>query len=208
MNRWLLAFGSLTAIVVGIGVALAVAGVFDGDGASSDKTQGDGDENADTAALCVEGADDCNDLIDDAAGGDGAAGTCLEGEPECNDTPDVSQVCAEDAADCDDAIDELAADDPSRPFDFATDCDYDVCESRAIPNSRADLESRLGPDAGEIVFEDIEYQEWPDACLGLAGPGDICAQVITFGWVIVFQVDGQSYEYHTDLTGNNVRLAE
>ena len=50
MNRWPLALGPLTAIVIGVVVALAVAGVFDG---GSGDSPGDG-EQADTAALCIE----------------------------------------------------------------------------------------------------------------------------------------------------------
>ncbi len=46
--------------------------------------------------------------------------------------------------------------------------------------------------------------EWPDACLGIAQPGIMCAQVITPGALIVLAVNGQHYEYHTDQTGNQI----
>ncbi len=59
MNKWPIALGSLSAIVVAVVAALAVAGVFDSD---SDRGGGNG-EQADTAALCIEGAEDCEDTI-------------------------------------------------------------------------------------------------------------------------------------------------
>jgi len=59
MNKWPIALGSLTAAVVGVIAVLAVAGVFDSD---SDVGPFDG-EQADSAALCIEGAEDCEDTI-------------------------------------------------------------------------------------------------------------------------------------------------
>lgn len=217
MKRWMVPFGSLTAIVVGVIVALAVAGVFGSDDASGDKAQGEGDENVDTAALCVEGAEDCDDMIEAGdGGGDDAARTCLAGEPECNDTPDVSQLCAEDVPDCEDTGDEPAPapddpvtnDNPLIPPDNDCAADVDACKERVIEIARADLRDWTGAELGTVLVESAEYQEWPNACLGVAGPNDLCAEVITPGFVIVLQANGQGYEYHADLTGESIKLAE
>lgn len=59
MSKWPLALGSLTAAVIGIVVALVVAGVFDSDSGAG---PADG-EQAKTAALCVDGAEDCEDTV-------------------------------------------------------------------------------------------------------------------------------------------------
>lgn len=61
----------------------------------------------------------------------------------------------------------------------------------------------LGADIGVVDYEQVE---WPDACLGLADEGEMCAQVITPGWRMVFNVNGQELEFHTDETGENIRI--
>lgn len=63
-----------------------------------------------------------------------------------------------------------------------------------------------------LLPEDIrivasERIEWQDACLGISSPGQMCAQVITPGFRIRLEANGKSYEFHTDLTGSDVRLA-
>ncbi len=55
---------------------------------------------------------------------------------------------------------------------------------------------QISPDAVEVVA--VEAVEWPDACLGAAGPDEMCAQVITPGYKITLAVAGQEYVYHTD----------
>jgi hypothetical protein len=51
-----------------------------------------------------------------------------------------------------------------------------------------------------------QEQEWPDSCLGMAGPDEMCLQAITPGWLVLLSVNGQTYEAHTDRTGDSVRL--
>lgn len=60
-----------------------------------------------------------------------------------------------------------------------------------------------GPDVEIVSYEAVE---WPDACLGLAEEGEMCAQVVTPGWLIVFNANGQELEFHTDESGENVRI--
>ena len=61
---------------------------------------------------------------------------------------------------------------------------------------------------GEIDTVSVTPQEWPDACLGLAESGELCAQVITPGYevVLVLVEQGFTYTYRTD-NATNVRLA-
>ncbi len=59
---------------------------------------------------------------------------------------------------------------------------------------------------GELGIESAAFQEWSNSCLDAAAEGEACAEVITPGFVIVIEVEGTSYEYHTDLNGN-LRLA-
>jgi hypothetical protein len=54
--------------------------------------------------------------------------------------------------------------------------------------------------------EDIEPKDFPDASLGVPEPGMTYAQVITPGYVILLNAEGETYEYHA--AGERVVLAE
>ena len=63
---------------------------------------------------------------------------------------------------------------------------------------------------GGASIVSVERVSWPDSCLGLARPDEVCAQVITIGYRVVVSRDGKQLEYHTDLNGGNggARLVE
>ncbi len=50
--------------------------------------------------------------------------------------------------------------------------------------------------------------EWNDTSLGCPMPGMAYAQVITPGFRLVFEYQGQQSEYHTDQDGSNVVTCE
>ncbi len=77
----------------------------------------------------------------------------------------------------------------------------------ALVQAQAALAAQLGIAAEAIVLVAAEPVEWPDACLGLAQAGEMCAQVITPGYRMVLAADGKHYTVHTDQTGGQVRLA-
>jgi hypothetical protein len=52
----------------------------------------------------------------------------------------------------------------------------------------------------------VERVEWPDACLGARRPDEACAEVITPGYRVIVERDGEKVEYHTDL-GGKYRIA-
>jgi hypothetical protein len=56
----------------------------------------------------------------------------------------------------------------------------------------------------------LEAQQWladqMDACLGLGGPDEMCAEVITPGWHLVFSVDGEEYEIRTNEDASSIRM--
>lgn len=70
------------------------------------------------------------------------------------------------------------------------------------------LANELGVQVQDVQLLSSEQVDYSDACLGLGGPDEICAQVITPGWRAVFEVNGQQYEVRTDETGTTIRLAE
>lgn len=77
----------------------------------------------------------------------------------------------------------------------------------AVLRGREWLAEELGVATDQIEVVRMEEVEWPDACLGLSRPDKMCAQVITPGWLIIFEVDGEQYEVHTDETGSSIRMA-
>lgn len=65
------------------------------------------------------------------------------------------------------------------------------------------LRNKFG-DATEFKLISIEAREWPDSCLGQSAPNIRCAQAITSGFRMVWEVNGQQYVYHTDKAGNAI----
>jgi hypothetical protein len=61
-----------------------------------------------------------------------------------------------------------------------------------------DLAGRQGLAPEAVRVASVEAVEWPDASLGCPQPGMMYAQVITPGYRVVLEAEGQTYEYHTD----------
>ena len=78
----------------------------------------------------------------------------------------------------------------------------------AAENVRGLLARQLHLDPAAVVITRATPIEWPDACLGTAAEDEICAQVVTPGFDLAFEVDGATYRYHSDLTGSRARLVE
>jgi hypothetical protein len=152
-------------------VALAAAGVFDG---GSDASPGDG-EQAETAALCIEGAEDCEDTVTAPAGG---------GDEVADATPP------------DDG-------DPDQPVSN-DNSGTDEGEALAIEAAFAELEAMGGPPATEVDVSSVESVTWNDACLGVETPGIACAQVITPGYIVWLDSGVLAFEFHTDTSGHAV----
>ena len=71
--------------------------------------------------------------------------------------------------------------------------------------AQAALAASLEVPVEEVEIVAYEPREWPDACLGLAREGEMCAQVITPGWRVVLSVQGEQYVFRTDESGEVVR---
>jgi hypothetical protein len=64
---------------------------------------------------------------------------------------------------------------------------------------------QLGINDEEIAVQGVEAVDFPDASLGVPGPGQTYAQVITPGYVIKLVAEGRVYEYHG--SGDRIVLA-
>lgn len=67
---------------------------------------------------------------------------------------------------------------------------------QAVDASIADLSQRLGIPAESITVVEAQEVVWPDASLGCAQPDMMYVQVLTPGYQVVLEADGQLYDYH------------
>ena len=83
--------------------------------------------------------------------------------------------------------------------------------SSNLPDSVADAVLRaaseqLGVPRSQIKIVKAQQQNWPDRCLGLPSPVELCASALTPGWQVVVESKQQRLVYHSDRTGSQVRL--
>ena len=78
-------------------------------------------------------------------------------------------------------------------------------KSNAILSAMQALNQATSIPEDEIIIISIESVQWSDSCLGLARSTEMCAEVITPGWIIILEADDKNYEFHTDLSGENIR---
>jgi len=71
----------------------------------------------------------------------------------------------------------------------------------ALTAAKADLAQRLGVLEEEIQVRSVAPVLWPDTSLGCPEPSTMYAQVVTPGHIILLEVDGETYRYHTDAAG-------
>ena len=83
----------------------------------------------------------------------------------------------------------------------------DLARRAMIAAREAYAEAQVVPYFGPalVAFEPVE---WPDAGLGCPKPGMMYAQVVTPGFRLAFEYEGQQYEYHTDRDGTVVVKCE
>jgi hypothetical protein len=74
----------------------------------------------------------------------------------------------------------------------------------AVQNARRDLAKRLNIDPGDVKERSVEDSDFPDMSLGAAEDGEMSGQMITPGWRIRLEANGQTFEYRADK--NQVRL--
>lgn len=66
----------------------------------------------------------------------------------------------------------------------------------------AELSNKLGIKPKNIKLVSYEDTIFNDSSLGCPEPGKFYAQVITPGWKIMFEADGNIYEYHSNIDGS------
>ncbi|HIK28968.1 MAG: hypothetical protein NZ660_06680 [Oscillatoriaceae bacterium SKYG93] len=71
---------------------------------------------------------------------------------------------------------------------------------------RRDLSQQTGISRNKLSIIDYSRQTWPNGCLGIPKPGEMCTQALVEGWKVVVSDGTQEWIYRTDNTGSNVRL--
>ena len=73
-------------------------------------------------------------------------------------------------------------------------------------NVQNQISETLGVAPESIQIQNVEKMDWPNSCLGLPEGDEVCAEVITPGWLLTFNIDNQEYRYRVDTTGTVIRL--
>ncbi len=71
---------------------------------------------------------------------------------------------------------------------------------------RQALAQRLNVPSGKVRVTLAERKVWNNACLELPAPNEVCGQTQVPGWLVVVSDGRQAWIYHTDQTGQSLRL--
>ena len=71
-------------------------------------------------------------------------------------------------------------------------------KTEAVENARNDLAKRLKIDAADVKEHSVEDADFPDMALGAAEDDEMSGQMMTRGWRIKLEAQGQTYEYRAD----------
>ncbi|HET7142910.1 MAG TPA: hypothetical protein VFI68_02715 [Anaerolineales bacterium] len=71
----------------------------------------------------------------------------------------------------------------------------------------AALSESLGMPSDKVKLVSTDAIDWPDGCLGVVDDGLVCAQVITPGFRIILEANGNQLEYRTNEDGTLLRPA-
>ena len=68
----------------------------------------------------------------------------------------------------------------------------------AVERARKDLAARIGIKEEDIKQESVEETDFPDMALGAGVKGEMSGQMITPGWRIHLNANGNSFEYRAN----------
>lgn len=76
---------------------------------------------------------------------------------------------------------------------------------KAVAAVRAHVATKLGVSEGVVIVISAYEKEWSDSCLGLGGPAESCAFVITKGYEVTTQAGGIQSIFRTNTDGSVIR---
>ncbi len=74
---------------------------------------------------------------------------------------------------------------------------------------KAAIASETAIAVDQLTMTSASAETWPDGCLGLGGEDELCTQALVPGWQVTVEADDEdrTWVYHTDATGDQLRLA-
>lgn len=98
------------------------------------------------------------------------------------------------------------------PIDIPTSADnappgsmHNLPVPDAVSAVRTHLASELGVSEGVVIVMSAYKKDWSDSCIGLPENNELCATVITPGYEVTVQAQGNQYIYHTNGNGSVLR---
>jgi hypothetical protein len=95
----------------------------------------------------------------------------------------------------------LAACSPASIPDTGGESTPDNLPPLVVMEAITQLSQELNVSMEVVEVIELEQVDWPDACLGIPMEGQACAQVITPGFRVVLDVNGQQYEFRSNQDG-------
>ena len=89
---------------------------------------------------------------------------------------------------------------PERPAEMTPKPPLDPLVSGLVEQAMADLSQRIQVPVERITLKVVEAVQWRDSSLGCPEPGMYYLMVITPGYRIQLEANGEVYEYHTSET--------
>ena len=126
----------------------------------------------------------------------GAVGTEETGVPEVDSSPMATEGLATTP---DSGVDIFLT-----PFGG----DIQLLQPEFITAVQQMLANVLGVSVANVVVSAVEPVQWSDACLEAPFQDEACAEVVTPGYRLALEADGETFELRTDASGRSVRLAE
>jgi hypothetical protein len=77
-------------------------------------------------------------------------------------------------------------------------------KARMVQFASQALAEQLDIDISEVTLVEVEVVDWNDSSLGCPAPDSVYLTVITPGYQITLEAEGQTYIYHTDQVQNVV----
>lgn len=73
-----------------------------------------------------------------------------------------------------------------------------LSKEETIQKARQDLAQRLGVSESDIETQAVATADFPDTALGASVADEMSGQMITPGWRIRLQANGQTFEYRAN----------
>jgi hypothetical protein len=85
---------------------------------------------------------------------------------------------------------------PSKPEEEPSQ--MSISKDDAVQKAKNDLAKRLKIDSADVTERSVEESDFPDMALGATEAGEMSGQMITRGWRIRLEAQGQTHEYRAD----------